>query len=527
MAKPFLFNFNEKQAHRWLVLICVGAFVFRLALLPIAQHPGIGDPNHYYNLGQRLLDGHGFTIDYIWAFNRPYEQIEHPEDFWMPATGAVTALSMALFGRAHSGALALFMVVGAVVPLVAYAAARRLELSVAGSLASALLASLVPELVLNSLRTDTTILFTLCAGGALLATSIALERHRARWYALAGLLAGCAYLVRADAPLIVLAAGLLVGWRWLRGAIQPRRRVMVALALPIVTLIVVAPWLLRNVAELGTWSSADLGQLLLRVQFDDLYRYDNPITTAEFFERQTVPQIVSKRLFELAAAARLMLVLLTDVVALAVVGGGLMLLAQRDWQRLGRLAPLIVTLGLFVLFYPILIPTASQGGSFKKAYLALVPLIVPIAIYGLWRAVPEAKLRASVVLITAGLMAMSAFELVRDQNRFVNGFIATMEQVVSVLETLPDTNDDGQLIVMTQDPFVLRYLGYRSVQFPFEDRDTIFYVAQRYSVDYLLMPSARPALEPLERGDEQDDRFEFVTHVLGTRNSIWRIVPRG
>lgn len=524
MARPV---FNIKSPLFWLALICMGAFAFRLALLPMAQHPGIGDPNHYFNLGQRLLDGHGFTIDYIWAFNRPYEQIEHPEDFWMPATGAVAAASMTLFGRDHAGALGLFVVVGALTPLVAYAAGRRLQLSPVEALMATLLCAVVPELVLNSLRTDTTILYTLSIGLALLTTSVALERSGWGWYALAGVFAGLAYLVRADAPLMILAAGLLVGWRWLRGGFVPRWAVLKALALPVAALIVVAPWFLRNLSELGQVGGADLTQLFLRVEFNDLYRFDNPVTLSEFLERQTVPQIISRRVFELAAAARMLLLLLTDGLALGVIGGGLLLVLHRERERLGRLAPVMLTLGLFLLFYPVLIPTANQGGSFKKAYLSLVPLIVPIAIYGLRRAVPDGRLRGGIVLITAGLMAMSAFELVRDQNRFVNGFIATMERVVATLETLSDTNNDGRLIVMTQDPFVLRYLGYQGVQFPFEDRETILLVAERYGVDYLLMPSARPALEPLERGDEQDDRFEWVTDVPGTRNAFWRIAPRG
>ncbi len=266
-------------------------------------------------------------------------------------------------------------------------------------------------------------------------------------------------------------------------------------------------------------------QLFLRVEFNDLYRFDNPVTLSEFLERQTVSQIVSRRLFEVAAALRLMTALLKDGVTLLLAVGLWTLWRQRSKSAIGRLMPLAVTLGLLLIFYPVLIPTANQGGSFKKAYLSLVPLIVPIAIYGLRRAVPESRLRAGVVFIIAALMAMSAFELVRDQNRFVNSFIASMERVVSVLETLPDTNDDGRLIVMTQDPFVLRYLGYQGVQFPFEDRDTIFYVAQRYGVDYLLMPSARPALEPLETGDEQDDRFEFVTNVRRTNYTFWRVMP--
>ncbi|XWX02581.1 glycosyltransferase family 39 protein [Aggregatilineales bacterium SYSU G02658] len=516
---------SVKRPLFWLGVICGAAFLFRLALLPLAQHPGIGDPNHYYNLGQRLLDGHGFTIDYIWAFIFQYERIEHPEDHWMPLTGLLTAASMSLFGREHTGAVVLFALVGALLPALAYLAARRLDLEPSEALAAALLTSVVPELVLNSLRTDTTILNAVFVGAALLALSHALESDDVRWYALTGALAGLAYLVRTDSLLIVGTAGLLVVWRWLSGRTLPRWRILLTLVLPLAALIVAAPWLIRNVVETGQATTPALRYFFLKMDFRELYSYTSIPTLETLLNDYSLADLLYRRLFELAAALRLMTALLKDGVTLLLAVGLWTLWRQRSKSAVGRLMPIAVTLGLLLIFYPVLIPIGNQGGSFKKAYLSLVPLIVPIAIYGLRRAVPEVRLRAGVVLITTALMAMSAFELVRDQNRFVNTFIASMERVVSVLETLPDTNDDGRLIVMTQDPFVLRYLGYQGVQFPFEDRDTIFYVAQRYGVDYLLMPSARPALEPIETGDEQDERFEFVTNVARTNYTFWRVVP--
>jgi hypothetical protein len=511
-----------KRPAVWLVVVCLGALMFRLLLLPLAQHPGIADPTHYYNLGQRLLDGHGFTIDYIWAFHRPYEQIEHPEDHWMPMTGLTAAVSMALFGRSHMGAVVLFAFVGALTPALAYAASRRLHLSPSDALLAALLCAVVPELVLNSLRTDTTILNAFWLGLGLLAAAVALERQQARWYALAGLFAGLAYLVRIDALSMIPAIGLLVVVYWVMGQIQPRWKVFVALMLPAVAIVTVLPWLLRNLEVHGRIGGSDIFQSFLYVDFRDLYRYDNPPTVAEFFERQTPAQIVNRRLFELTASSRLMLVMLTDSLALMVVGGVVFLFARQDRQRLVQLAPMGVTLGVLLISYPILMTTHNQGGSFKKAYLSLVPLTVPIGIYGLAQVVPNVKVRTGVAFVAAALMAMSSFELVRDQNRFVNSYVAMMQQVVQMMETLPDTNDDGRIVLMTQDPFVLRYLGYQGVQFPFEDRDTIAYVARRYSVDYLLMPSARPALEPLERGQEQDARFQPMTDALGRQMPFWR-----
>jgi hypothetical protein len=81
---------------------------------------------------------------------------------------------------------------------------------------------------------------------------------------------------------------------------------------------------------------------------------------------------------------------------------------------------------------------------------------------------------------------------------------------------LPDSNGDGNMVLMTQDPFFLGYVGISSVIFPFNDRDTVFEVARRYGVDYLLMPADRPALDALLSGDATDSRFVPVESVAGT-----------
>jgi hypothetical protein len=54
--------------YRSLIFICVCALLLRISILPYIRHPGIADPNHYYNLGVQLVKGHGFYIDYIWQY---------------------------------------------------------------------------------------------------------------------------------------------------------------------------------------------------------------------------------------------------------------------------------------------------------------------------------------------------------------------------------------------------------------------------------------------------------------------------
>jgi hypothetical protein len=56
-----------------------------------------------------------------------------------------------------------------------------------------------------------------------------------------------------------------------------------------------------------------------------------------------------------------------------------------------------------------------------------------------------------------------------------------------------------------------------------EDRDTILEVANRYRVDYLLMPAARPSLDPIFLGDERDARLTFVQGVPGTNSQFYSL----
>jgi hypothetical protein len=97
-----------------------------------------------------------------------------------------------------------------------------------------------------------------------------------------------------------------------------------------------------------------------------------------------------------------------------------------------------------------------------------------------------------------------------------------MTRVVERIQMLPDTNNDGQLILMTQDNFMLRFLGVRSVMIPNEDRDTVLEVAQRYAVDYILMPAGRPAVDTIYVGTETDLRFVQVLDMPELDAKVYR-----
>lgn len=503
-----------------LLFICVGALALRLLLLVLlVRFPGIADPNHYYNLGVRLVEGQGFTIDYIWQYNIPPDSIVHPEEHWMPLTAALAAVPMQVFGIGAQQAILPFILVGTLLPALAYWMAHQLNLSEQSRLFAAASAALLPEFVLNSLRTDTTIPFALFLCLSILLLTEGLRHGRILAYIGSGLFAGLAYLTRNDAVLILpMLVVTLIAYRLARASFRPRYVWVV----PLVAVIVASPWLARNLQEFGTISSPETDDMFFFTRHNDHYAYGRHFTLQTMLESQTVGEMIGKRVFEMAAASKMMLETL-DALPIFVIGGVLLLVGLRHRERLVTLSPtLILLLGAFVA-YTVFIPYKAQAGSYKKFYLALLPLLLPLAAFALEYAVQNRRVRLGAMALLSILLAINAGYLVRSDAAAAASYLASVEQMATVARSLPDTNGDDEIILMTQDPYILRYVGIRSVMFPSEDRDTIIEVARRYGVDYLLFPANRPALDSLSLRQETDERFQPAGDVPGTQFVFYRI----
>ncbi|MFN8451816.1 MAG: glycosyltransferase family 39 protein [Anaerolineae bacterium] len=512
--------------HR-LLLICLAALVFRLALLLIfVQYPGIADPTHYYNMGVRLVEGHGFTINYIWQYNDSYAAVVHPDDYWMPLTGVLAALPMSLFGVGVHQALLLFILIGSLLPALAYWAARQFGSAEETSLFAAACVAFLPELVLNSLRTDTTIPNALLVCASILLVTEGLRRGRVRAFLGSGVAAGLAYLTRSENVLllVMLPVALLLYVLWH----QPSRW-RYALLVPVIAALIALPWSLRNLSINGTISTPTTSNMFFLTDYRDHYVYDRQLTLQSYLTSVPLGALIGRRLFEMAASVKVMITTLGIFLPVAVIGGAGLLLRDFFRDRFSvrkcwlALAPTLILLLGFFIFYTVFAPFKSQGGSFKKAYLSLIPLLLPLAAFALERAVPDARIRLGAMALVVALLAAIAVDTVRldaDANII---YLDYMGKMMAVEKTLPDTNGDGQIVLMAQDPYIIGYLGIESVTFPNEDRDTVIQVARRYSVDYLLMPPNRASLDGLLTGDVIDPRFVEVTAVPGTNLIFYSI----
>ena len=502
---------RAKAAHYRLFAIALGGLAFRLLLLPLVQNPGINDPAHYFNLGRRLTQGQGFTIDYVWHYGRMPVEIVHTTDHWLPLTGVAAAMGMAVGGVHVHAALAVFVLAGSLTPLLAYLAARQLGQARSCALVAAALAAFLPEFVLNSLRTDTTILNLLLTVSAFLLLNYAIERKSRFGIALSAVLFGLAYMTRNDAIILVavLLAYLLLaaakGWT----SARPRDLALFSAAFGLS----VAPWLLRNLHEFGSIGSPLMGRMPFMVEPTDLYAYGLPINLESLLQRQSAAQLLEKRIFEFGAALKQMMAALHVPLVFLVPAGAFWVVFNHHKKTLLSLAPIFAWVAAILVVYPILMPVHNQGGSFKKLFISMLPLLIPLGAIALDKLIRRRVLRIALLLASLCWLAGSSYELVRRETASSDTFYGSMQVLVEALEELPDANGDGEIRLMSQNPYALSVLGYSSVVTPLASREDTLALAQLFAIDYLQMPAARPALDPLYLGKETDPRFQLAAHL--------------
>lgn len=525
---------------KWFAVALI-AFLPRLILAARSQHVGLWDPTHYYLLGKNLAAGRGFVIDYIWHYTPPPIGVTHPIDHWMPFAGVMVAGGLLVGGDSTLAALFPFVVAGMAQTLLIIWFAGRLGLDWPARLLAGLAASFLPWLFLSSLHTDTTIPFGLFACLSLIGMWLGV-RVQPRWLWLSGGCAGLALLTRNDGllllPVFVLSMvayrlhfGRHPAWKHLAGFF-------------VVFGAVILPWALRNQAALGVlWPGSVASSALVR-DHEEFYTYAIPLTLDRYLG-WGLPNIVGKWIFELSASLKLSVDLTGEFFSVAI--GGLLLLAgaggwRRIRQRLSQgdadsdlldqaqrlfwaLLPALIFVVVAWLFYGIVTPFLSQAGSFKKAFLGVLPLLV---LGGAGMAMAFVRLRwMQWGLVALALIAMipPTFDVVRDDFALNVSYTAAQAPVGEALDALQAQMDD-ELIVMTRDPWTVNYqFGYRAVMVPDDDLETILEVADRYGATYLWLPVPRPPLEAIYAGEATHPRLERAATIPDSYYEIWRILP--
>ena len=496
----------ERPGRQLALLLLVGWLV-RVLLALLAEHPGLFDPNHYYNLARNLVAGRGFVIDYIWQYHQAPADVTHPIDYWMPLAAIWPAIGMRLFGGSLFAALLPSTIIGTALAALAWGIARAARLTPASQLVAAGLVLFIPEFMLGSVRTDTPINYALWVGLALLCFGEGMRR-RPPLLVLAGAFTGLAWLTRIDGILLIPALVVAIGVWWRFGG-QPIRWRWVGMMFLAIA-VVMAPWLWRNAQVLGDAFPADFRRTMFLTHFNEQFAYGHEVSLSRYLEwgwRNILGNIAFHALSNVKQAYTRMDIAL-PVLALLGLGG---LTQRREKGLLLHLAAPLTFWVVLYLFYTVLAPFLSMGGSFNKSQLSLIPWLVLPAVWALDTYVRPRRVAYAMAAIIVAFMALNGVEFVRQEMKVVHSYLGPYQQLRDTLLELGDTNGDGRITVMGEDPLILNTYGFYSLVIPFDDRDTILEAARRYQTDYLILPADdRWDLDALYRGEETDPRLPII-----------------
>lgn len=286
--------------------ILVGlALLVRLATAWLFHQPGYTDAYYYSNIAESLWRGQGFREDYVWNYlARPLPQtaVGNPGSlYWMPLTSVLIYLAYLVGGGPSFLAAQLpgILLSAALAPLAFYLASAIFGPGPRGRRYGWLTGWLV---IFSGIYAgyfvfpDNFAPFAVLSFGFLVCTTQALQRLTAnapgvyRRAALAGGLAGLAYLTRVDGLLLLAVPFLVALWQRSRlKAAWPLAGKAGLLMLGLFAL-TVSPWVIRNLAATGQLFPGGGLKVLFWREYNDFFSLGKPLDLAYYLNlRQPDP----------------------------------------------------------------------------------------------------------------------------------------------------------------------------------------------------------------------------------------------
>jgi hypothetical protein len=353
------------------VVIFAVALVVRMIAASVVVFPVPEDTAYYFGVARNLLEGHGLVSDALWSYQTPPLVFPRPAfEVWLPLPTVLAAIPMAIAGSTFAAAQVSSVVVGSIVPVLAWrlgadvAAERSLPTGRARVLAlgAGLTTAVYLPLVLFSTLPDSTTLFAvLSLAACLLMTRLArnggdLRLTDPRLVGL-GVLIGLAALTRNEATFIGLA-WLIVAWRI--PGLDRRRRVWLVAVPAAIALAIFAPWAIRDWVIFGNPLPGQALANALSVQGFDIFAWNDPPTLGRYLA------VGPARLLAMRVEGfghNLANVLVLTGIPVAVVG----LVGLWTTIRLAAIRPLAILAVTTFFFTSLLFPVSTTWGTYLHA----------------------------------------------------------------------------------------------------------------------------------------------------------------
>ena len=347
------------------------ALVVRIVVASVVVFPVPEDTAYYFGVARNLLDGHGLVSNALWSYQTPPLVFPRPAfEVWLPLPTLLAAIPMAIAGSTFAAAQVSSVVVGSLVPVLAWrlgadvATERRLPTGRARVLAlgAGLTSAVYLPLVLFSTLPDSTTLFAaLALGACLLITRLAgggelIRLNDPRLIGL-GVLIGLAALTRNEAAFIGLA-WVVVAWR-IPGLDRRNRLLLVAVPAAIAVAIF-APWAVRDWVVFGNPLPGQALANALSVEGFDIFAWNDPPTLGRYLA------VGPARLLEMRVEGfghNLVNVLILTGIPVAVVG----LIGLWSTARLVAVRPLAILALTTFFFTSLFFPVSTTWGTYLHA----------------------------------------------------------------------------------------------------------------------------------------------------------------
>jgi hypothetical protein len=494
--------------HRWLVpsvvaACCVATLIIKLHLNRWRVEPGHGDVSAYFNVARSLVEGRGFSLDYISGFWGRPEGLPTPSNlWWMPLVSIIAAIGMWLGQPDYASAQIATTCFSSLLPWIVYLLGRDIFESRRTGLIGALLSttfflflgqpsapiSASPYVVLVPLT------LWLCLHVA----------ERPRLLLAAGAALALTQLTRTDGLLLLgsILTGLLL---------QPRRtdaprnlmRCFGLLALGYV--LVICPWWLRNLSEFGTLQPSVSARALFMHSYSDWTALPESVNLQNWLQDGWQPILAGKAKVGLANLEALLTGMTSGAFqqtlawnSLAVTG--LMVLSwiglPGSFRR--RFLPIWCFALLAWLFYSVAFSVVGRG-SFRSAMYGLYPFQLICAGRGLeyiagWLAARaptnwRERVCTTVLVGSVALFMLGHYQFASKSLYLKGQAISQRAQFYRALESqLLQPLGLQDAVFMTTDVHEFHALLRRPcVQLPSEDAATILSTARRLGVTHLLL----------------------------------------
>jgi hypothetical protein len=506
--------------------VFLAALLVRWYAASLVVFPKPEDTAYYVDVARNLLNGRGLVTDALWSFQTPPLTVPREAfEVWLPLPTFAAGIPMAILGWTFAAAQVSSIVIGSLVPVLAWrlaadvAVERDMPPGRARTLAigTGLTAAVSLPLILHSTLPDSTMPFAALT----LAATLLISRLRGRVQA-TGSAAGSTRLLLALGVVLGLAAltrnealWLALAWAVLAWTLPVSRRDwLVLMAVPAaVALVLFVPWMVRDWLAFGSPLPGQALTNALSIDGTDIFAWRDPPTLGRYLA------VGPARLLEMRLVGiehNLMDVLLVPGAPLSFIG-----LVALPWTgRAIALRPLVLVAVLLFLITSLVFPVSTTWGTFLHAAGAVHVLLMISALLALDRLIvwvgarrgwthPVAWLAPALTL--SGALLFSALLL----PSFGEGSAATKREFVDLdsrLDALGVTADPAHPVI-TDYPIWLPYTrGGTALALPFEPPTSVLDLARRFGATTVVVLSAgHPFRSAIATGADGAECFSDVT----------------